>query len=55
MQPSNDDIYAGSTNALQRRIVSHERSQVASAKAYLRFALKSYVAVQTERNARELE
>ncbi len=55
LQLSNGDIYVGSTNDLRRRVDSHERGRVASTEAYLPVALKSYVAVLTERNARELE
>ncbi len=51
----NGDIYVGSTSDLRRRVASHERGQVVSTKAYLPAALTSYVAVQTEGTARELE
>ena len=49
------DIYVGSTNNLRRRIDSHEQGQVTSTKAYMPVTLKSYIAVQTEKNACELE
>ena len=49
------DIYVGSTNDLRRRIASHEQGQATSTKAYLPVTLKSYIAVKTEKNARELE
>ena len=52
---SNGDIYVGSTSDLRRRVESRQRGRVSSTKAYLPIALKSYVAVPTERNARELE
>jgi len=52
---SNGDVYIGSTNDLQRRVDSHQRGHVTSTKPYLPVALKSYVAVQTEKHARELE
>ena len=55
IQLSNDDIYVGSTNDLQRRIASHENGEVFSTRTYLPVTLKSYVAVSTETNARELE
>ena len=55
LQLSNDDIYVGSTNDLRRRITSHQRGQVISTKTYLPVTLKSYVAVETESNALELE
>lgn len=51
----NGNIYVGSTNDLRRRLTSHEKGDVASTKAFLPVALKSYVAVQTERHARDLE
>ena len=52
---NNGDVYVGSTNDLRRRLASHERGQVTSTKAHLPSVLKSYVAVQTEERARELE
>ncbi len=52
---NNGDIYVGSTNDLRRRLRSHQQGQVSSTKAYLPIALNSYVAVLTEKNARELE
>lgn len=52
---SNNSIYIGSTNDLKRRIISHEKAQVQSTKAFLPIKLKSYVAVETENHARELE
>jgi len=55
LQLGNGDIYVGSTNDLRRRFESHQRGQVSSTKAFLPIALKSYVAVLTEKNARELE
>ncbi len=55
LQLSNGDIYVGSTNDLQRRLESHQRGQVSSTTAYLPILLNSYVAVLTERKARELE
>lgn len=51
----NGDIYVGSTNDLDRRLSSHEAGQVASTKPLRPVTLKSYVAVQTEAHARELE
>ncbi len=51
----NGDIYVGSTNDLRRQINSHARGDVASTKANLSIALKSYVAVRTEKIAREPE
>jgi putative endonuclease len=55
LQLGNDDIYVGSTNDLERRLESYRGGQVVSTKAYLPVALKSYIAVPTERNARALE
>ena len=52
---SNGDIYVGSTSDLRRRVASHGRGQVASTKGHLPAVLKSYVAIQTEGIARELE
>jgi predicted GIY-YIG superfamily endonuclease len=55
LQLRNNDIYVGSTNDLKRRFASHQAGQVFSTKAYLPAVLKSYVAVETEEHARELE
>lgn len=52
---SNGDLYVGSTNDLRRRVVSHRAGKVASTKPFLPCALRSYVAVETEVIARELE
>jgi len=52
---NNGDIYVGSTDDLRRRLASHERGRVTSTKTYLPVTLKSYIAVQAEKNARQLE
>ncbi len=53
LELANGDVYVDSTNDLRRRITSHERGQVTSTKA--RLTLKSYIAVQSEEKARQLE
>jgi predicted GIY-YIG superfamily endonuclease len=55
LQLNNGDIYVGSTNHLKRRFSSHQAGQVLSTKRNLPVKLKSYVAVETEVLARELE
>jgi len=55
LQLRNGDIYVGSTNDLTRRFASHQAGQVLSTRTYLPAVLKSYVAVETEDHARELE
>ena len=55
LELANGDMYVGSTDDLRRRLTSHQSGQVQSTKAHLPAALKSYVAVQTENNARDLE
>jgi putative endonuclease len=55
LQLSNGDIYVGSTNNLKRRFSSHQAGYVYSTRAYLAVVLRSYVAVETEEHARELE
>lgn len=52
---NNDSVYVGSTNDLKRRFESHQSGQVMSTKKYLPVILKSYVAVEDEDMARELE
>ena len=55
LELNNGDIYVGSTNDLKDRVKSHQRGEVQSTKALLPAKLKSYVAVETEAKARELE
>ncbi|MBN8977624.1 MAG: GIY-YIG nuclease family protein [Rhizobiales bacterium] len=55
LELSNRDIYVGSTNDLRRRFASHQAGHVLSTRANLAAILKSYVAVETEDHARELE
>ena len=55
LQLNNNDIYVGSTNDLKRRFSSHQAGNVLSTKANLPAKLKSYVAVENEALARELE
>lgn len=55
LELANGDMYVGSTDDLRRRLASHQSGQVRSTKAHLPAALKSYIAVPTETNARELE
>ena len=52
---SNGDMYVGSTNDLKRRFASHQAGHVSSTKPHLPAELKSYVAVENETLARELE
>jgi putative endonuclease len=52
---ANGSIYVGSTNDLRCRVDAHQRGQVISTKRYLPATLKSYVAVPSERQAREFE
>jgi predicted GIY-YIG superfamily endonuclease len=55
LQLSNGDVYVGSTNDLRRRIASHRSGQVISTRQHLPCFLSSYIAVDGERKARELE
>lgn len=55
LQLANNEVYVGSTDDLQRRFSSHQAGHVISTKPYLPVILKSYVAVETESHARELE
>ncbi len=51
----NGDIYVGSTNDLRKRLAAHQRGHVNSTKTNLPVDLQSYVAVSTEKIAREFE
>ena len=55
LQLRNSHIYVGSTNDLKRRVASHQAGQVHSTRVYLPATLNSYIAVETEEHARELE
>ena len=55
LELDNGDIYVGSTNDLRRRVKSHQDGHVPSTQSYLPVALRSYVAVGTEGQARALE
>jgi len=48
-------IYVGSTDDLVRRMREHDAGLVQSTKAYKPLVLVAYIAVRTERKARELE
>ncbi len=55
LELSNGDIYVGSTPDLKRRFKSHTNKEVLSTRPYTPMKLRSYVAVETESHARELE
>jgi putative endonuclease len=48
-------LYVGSTDNLQKRLEQHNDGEVQSTKAYRPLMIAGYVAVETERKARELE
>ena len=48
-------LYTGSTNNLERRLSEHNDGTCKSTKPYRPYELISYIAVQTEKQARELE
>jgi putative endonuclease len=52
---SRDFIYVGSTDDLKSRMLQHNGGLVQSTKAYRPLEIVAYVAVATERKARELE
>ncbi|NGP89779.1 GIY-YIG nuclease family protein [Fodinibius halophilus] len=47
--------YIGYTKELKERFAAHNAESVQSTKHYAPFTLEAYVAVQTKRQARELE
>ena len=55
LELKNGDIYVGSTKDLKRPKKSHDNGEVNSTRAHLPVILKSYIAVETETVARELE
>jgi putative endonuclease len=52
---SRDFLYVGSTKDLTRRLREHEEGAVQSTKAHRPLVLAGYVAVPSEKKARELE
>ena len=52
---STDFTYIGSTNNLERRLAQHNRGEVQSTKAYRPLKVTAFIAVETEKRARELE
>ena len=50
-----DFIYIGSTNDLKRRFAEHNEGISPATKPYKPYTLLSYIAVQTEQQARNLE
>jgi len=50
-----DFIYIGSTDNLKRRLKEHNNGEVQSTKAFIPLEINAFVAIKTERKARELE
>jgi len=48
-------IYIGSTHNLKRRLIEHNDGMVQSTKAYRPLEIVAFVAVKTEKHARQLE
>ena len=48
-------LYVGSTNNVNKRLNTHNEGYNQSTKGHVPFELEAYVAVRTERKARELE
>ncbi len=55
LELKNGDIYVGSTGDLKQRHQSHQLGKVMSTRSFLPVKLKSYIAVETELNALQLE
>ena len=50
-----NNLYIGSTNDLHRRLHEHNSGHVMATQSRLPFTLESYIAVRSEKKARELE
>jgi putative endonuclease len=55
LELSNGDIYVGWASDLKARLAQHRRGAAQSTKAYLPLKLRSYIAVETEETAVDLE
>jgi len=55
LELANADIYVGSTSDLKARVAAHHRGEVSSTRPFRPLKLRSYVAVETEEQARALE
>jgi predicted GIY-YIG superfamily endonuclease len=55
LELANGDIYVGWTNDLKARVREHQRGDVTSTRPFLPLKLRSYVAVETQAQARDLE
>lgn len=52
---ANEALYVGSTGDLRRRVSQHQNGYVISTKPHRPVALKSYIGVEIELHARQLE
>ena len=50
-----NDLYIGSTNAVQRRLIEHNDGLVEATRSRIPFTLEAYVAVKDKKKAIELE
>ncbi len=55
LELANSDIYVGHTSNLKLRVPTHQRGEVTSTRPFRPLRLRSYVAVETESQARDLE
>jgi putative endonuclease len=55
LELKNGDVYVGSTDDLRRRVGDHNKGLVISTKLLTPANLRSYVAVETQSRARQLE
>ena len=55
LELSNGNIYVGYSGNLKQRINAHNKAKVAATAGFLPARLKSYVAIETQEKAMELE
>ena len=55
LELTNGDIYVGSTFDLKARVAAHQNGEVTSTRPFRPVVLRSYVAIETEKQARSLE
>ena len=55
LKDAGEKIYVGSTDNIKRRVMEHKKRKCLSTKSYENIRLEAYIAVRSEKTARNLE